>query len=214
VHRRITTHKNVRGHTEKSRQRLEEYADAFGRSDQLKPLFQGLGEVGFQLEFEPQIQLATTLIKRQMSRAVCIEDPGNWDTHNDSVNRQTVRYQALFTGLNSLAESMVANDIFDSTVVVVMSEMSRTPKLNEQMGKDHWPVTSALVFGGGLSGGRTLGGTDQLVRPQNIHLATGSMDANGTPLSSASFVAGLLSLMGVDSQPFFPNVEALRGFTV
>ena len=43
----------------------------------------------------------------------------------------------------------------DETTFVVMSEMGRTPALNGNEGKDHWPYTSALVMGPGLQGSET-----------------------------------------------------------
>ena len=86
----------------------------------------------------------------------------------------------------------------DDTVVVCFSEFSRTPKLNENLGKDHWPITSALVVGAGVKGGRAFGATTNAVETTPIDLATGAASASGHVLTSSNFAAGVLSLCGVD----------------
>jgi len=50
--------------------------------------------------------------------------------------------------------------LLDQTTVLVMSEMGRTPIHNAAIGKDHWPVTSAMLVGAGVAGGRVVGATD------------------------------------------------------
>ena len=47
------------------------------------------------------------------------------------------------------------------------------------MGKDHWPVTSALIIGGDSSGGRVLGGTDNDFLSRPVDMATGEIDSDG-----------------------------------
>ena len=98
------------------------------------------------------------------------------------------------------------------TVILVLSEMSRTPRLNGQNGKDHWPVTSAMVIGGGVRGGRAYGGTTNGLEARPIDLATGDAVATGGTLQTNQLAAGVLELCGADPAPWFPGVEALRGF--
>jgi hypothetical protein len=93
-----------------------------------------------------------------------------------------------------------------------MSELSRTPKLNAQLGKDHWPVTSALVFGGGVAGGRAYGGTSASLDPVLIDYATGAPSGGGKNLETNNFAAGILSLCGVDPEAHLPSVEAFDVF--
>ena len=51
--------------------------------------------------------------------------------------------------------------LLDSTLVVAWGEIGRTPKVNEQAGRDHWPhAMSAAFAGGGVIGGRVVGSTD------------------------------------------------------
>jgi uncharacterized protein (DUF1501 family) len=92
--------------------------------------------------------------------------------------------------------------------------LGRTPLLNDQAGKDHWPVTSALVVGTEVAGGSVIGGTDEGLGGRNVDLQTGAPDAEGTPLRHTNFAAGVLDLVGVDSELYLPTatpLTALRG---
>ncbi|MEL6181947.1 MAG: DUF1501 domain-containing protein, partial [Myxococcota bacterium] len=110
-------------------------------------------------------------------------------------------------------ERLMREGLFESTTVVVVSEMSRTPKLNSQNGKDHWPVTSAMVLGSQVRGGQVYGGTDVYQNSVPTNLLTGKADDSvSTTITSAGFASGVLTLMGVDPEPYFPGVEPLRGF--
>jgi uncharacterized protein (DUF1501 family) len=110
----------------------------------------------------------------------------------------------------SLAQELETRKLFDNTVVFVLSEMGRTPKLNQSAGKDHWPVTSALVFGAGVAGGRVIGATDNQLGAQSMNLTTGAVDASGKQLQTGNLVAGVLALAGVDPSSYFPSVEPLH----
>jgi uncharacterized protein (DUF1501 family) len=88
--------------------------------------------------------------------------------------------------------------------------MGRTPRLNDDAGKDHWPFTSCLVAGAGIAGGRVLGATDDTLAALPVDLATGLPDALGTDLSADHLHAALLELFGVDPERWFPGTPALR----
>jgi uncharacterized protein (DUF1501 family) len=132
-----------------------------------------------------------------------------WDTHGDNF-RQGDMHDQLFAGLAALAGDLAArpgraagSTMLDDTVVAVFSELSRTPHyLGEtdpaHAGKGHWPVTSALVFGGGVRGGRVFGATDELSGSVPVSLATGAADPAGIQPLYSHFVAGLLALCGAD----------------
>jgi uncharacterized protein (DUF1501 family) len=100
----------------------------------------------------------------------------------------------------------------DETVVVALSEMGRTPLVNGADGKDHWPVTSALVFGAGVAGQRVVGATDDFLLARNLHMGTGEPDPGGEALYPENLLAGLLELVGVDPSIEYPGITPLRGF--
>ena len=62
----------------------------------------------------------------------------------------------------TLVDDLEARGLLASTLVVATGEFGRTPKLNSSGGRDHWPgVWSALLAGGGTSGGRVIGASDR-----------------------------------------------------
>ena len=159
-----------------------------------------------------QNQTAVSLMKSGLCHSASLQTQGRWDTHDD-ITEQNGLYVELFTGLRDLVQKLKANDLFDETLVVVISEMTRTPKMNQDGGKDHWPVTSAMLIGGGLEGSRTLGGTtEDTLDAMPVNLTNGRVDmASSTKLEYANFAAGVLRAVGVDHTEYFPDTEALHG---
>ncbi len=141
-----------------------------------------------------------------------------WDTHND-IGPQDGFHDTLFGALKGLIDdlalrpgSTAGSKLLDETVVFVVSEMSRTPLLNGTGGKDHWPVTSAMVIGAGVRGGRAYGGTNDRLEARPVDLATGAVQAAGATIQTDHLAAGILELAGADPARYFPGVEALRAF--
>ena len=73
----------------------------------------------------------------------------------------------------ALIEDLTERGLLDSTLVVALGEFGRTPKINGQAGRDHWPhCYSAVLAGGGVRGGTVLRGQRQdrrLSRPRRRH---------------------------------------------
>ena len=158
-----------------------------------------------------QADLAVTLLNSGMCHSVALETPQSWDTH-DTITDQNNLYRSLFSGLNDLITGLQSNGLFEDTMIVVLSEMTRTPKLNQDGGKDHWPSTSALLISGGLDGGRVLGGTSEdTLEALPVNLNTGLVDTSGSSLSFERFIAGVLHASGIEANDYLPNVEVLHG---
>ena len=83
---------------------------------------------------------------------------------------------------------------------------------NSALGKDHWPVTTALVFGGGVRGGAIYGGTTADVQPVLVDLTTGKPSPTGKTITSSHFIGGVLAACGVDPTTHLGTPEILRGF--
>lgn len=122
--------------------------------------------------------------------------PAAWDTHSASDVRQDLLFDGLFAALGQSRAALRAAGRADDTVIVVLSELGRAPKLNSRAGRDHWPFTSALVIGGGVAGGRVLGGYDADLRGLPVDAETGAVTAHGAPLSHDALGQGLLALAG------------------
>ena len=97
-------------------------------------------------------------------------------------------------------------------MVVVYSEMNRTPNLNADLGKDHWPVTSALLVGPGIAGGRTIGGMNALYYGEKLDYASGDVATKGgTEINAGNFGATLLALADIDPGDWLPGYPAVSG---
>ena len=84
----------------------------------------------------------------------------NWDWHRDLFPEARETLPLLDFGLAALIEDLDQRDLLKDVAVVVWGEFGRTPRINANGGRDHWPrVCSALVAGGGLRGGQVFGET-------------------------------------------------------
>ena len=86
-----------------------------------------------------------------------------WDTHsnNDQVTREELA-PTLDRGLSALLEDLDQRGLLESTVVLVLGEFGRTPHINPNLGRDHWPECwSVALAGGGIRGGQVVGASDE-----------------------------------------------------
>jgi hypothetical protein len=88
---------------------------------------------------------------------------GGWDHHGkifESLDKKLPEFDA---GLSSLIQDLHDRGQDKETLVVVMGEFGRSPKVNKEAGRDHWgPAASLLFFGAGAKPGFVLGKTDKL----------------------------------------------------
>jgi hypothetical protein len=87
----------------------------------------------------------------------------NWDAHFKCANQhKTHLLPQADRGLSALIEDLDARGLLDSTLVVAMGEFGRTPKINAEGGRDHWPDCYTVLFaGGGVRGGAVYGASDR-----------------------------------------------------
>ena len=117
------------------------------------------------------------------SRFVTVVDTG-WDHHQDIFKRLpdsmfpgSGKLPSLDQAYASLLTDLEARGMLDTTLVVLMGEFGRTPKINSRAGRDHWPRAGfACLAGGGVRGGQVVGQTDAYgeapidrpVRPEDL----------------------------------------------
>jgi len=202
----------VRGQRGYNRARVEDYLASLDRAQRLRAFASetGVGARDYTLDLSVQIPLAVRALSADLSATVMMQ-MGDWDTHQDNA-RQGGLHDRLFSALSSLMGELQTANLLDQTLVVVISEMGRTPLLNSDQGKDHWPVTSALLFGAGVRGGQVIGGTSDSLDALSVDLATGALDPSGKQLQAGNLVAGVLETLGVDPERYLPGVEPLRAF--
>ena len=89
-------------------------------------------------------------------------DHSNWDTHDN--NFATLRRDllpALDAGVSTLFRDLADRGMLASTLVVITGEFGRTPRINNNAGRDHWgPAFTVALGGGGIRGGRVVGRSD------------------------------------------------------
>ena len=88
----------------------------------------------------------------------------NWDSHGQNFH-QHKRYllPQAEQALAALIEDLEDRGLLDSTLVVALGEFGRTPKINANAGRDHWPDCYTVVLaGGGIKGGTVFGSSDRL----------------------------------------------------
>ncbi|RUL81853.1 DUF1501 domain-containing protein [Tautonia sociabilis] len=83
-----------------------------------------------------------------------------WDTHQDNFEAVRRLSEVLDPAWATLMDDLKARGLLDSTLIVWMGEFGRTPTINGNNGRDHFPnAWSAVVGGGGIAGGRVIGAT-------------------------------------------------------
>ena len=86
-----------------------------------------------------------------------------WDWHGGNFNRGRQDMPMLDQGVTALIEDLENRGMLDDVTVVVWGEFGRTPKINANAGRDHWPrVSTALLAGGGMKTGQVIGSTNRL----------------------------------------------------
>lgn len=101
-----------------------------------------------------------------------------WDSHVDESHRlKNVLVPPLDQALSALLTDLADRGLLEETIVAVLAEFGRSPRINALAGRDHWGhVFSVALAGGGLQGGRVLGRSDDqagypeegLVQPEDI----------------------------------------------
>jgi uncharacterized protein (DUF1501 family) len=115
---------------------------------------------------------------------------GSWDMHTGiagGIGKQLPPFDQAYAALITDLEQ---RGMLDSTLVMVSSEFGRTPKINKDAGRDHWPRVFSVAFaGGGFKRGLVYGSSD----------ATGA-DVEDKPLSVENLAATMYHQIGIDPE--------------
>lgn len=104
--------------------------------------------------------LARRLVERGVAFVEVTLD--GWDTHNNNFDRVKTLSGTLDGAFAALLADLKVRGLLDSTLVVCQGEFGRTPKINRQTGRDHWPTSwSAVLAGADIKGGQAIGKTSK-----------------------------------------------------
>jgi len=115
---------------------------------------------------------------------------GRWDSHGQNFAMVRDHGPKLDQALSALLDDLEARGMLGDTSVVVWGEFGRTPKINKDAGRDHWPqVSCALLAGGGMRTGQVIGATNRL-----------GEHATDRPVHVQEVLATLYHNLGIDTQ--------------
>jgi hypothetical protein len=124
--------------------------------------------------------LARRLVEAGAKFVTTVNGPSiTWDTHQDNFGRLKNRLvPPMERAYAALLDDLDERGLLDSTLVIWMGDFGRTPTINKDAGRDHWPQCDTVVLaGGGIRGGQVVGASDKIgaypherpVTPADIH---------------------------------------------
>jgi hypothetical protein len=111
-----------------------------------------------------------------------------WDTHANNAAMTRRVSEVLDPAWSALIEDLRDGGLLDDTLVIWMGEFGRTPRINQNAGRDHYArAWSTVLMGGGIQGGQVIGRTDK----------TGGA-VEDRPVTAADFMATICQILGID----------------
>ncbi|MEM1295561.1 MAG: DUF1501 domain-containing protein [Verrucomicrobiota bacterium] len=112
-----------------------------------------------QDRFGQGLLLAKRLVKQGIRYVEVVK--GGWDMHNDLWNAIPQRAGDIDKAIAALIDDLKAEGLFEETLLVLTTEFGRTPRINENGGRDHHSLCfSGMLAGGGIAGGQSYGVSD------------------------------------------------------
>ncbi|HUQ72446.1 MAG TPA: DUF1501 domain-containing protein, partial [Planctomycetaceae bacterium] len=137
---------------------------------------------GAEMAYARQMRGQNLLLARRLVEAGvpfvnvhdCRQQGQNWDAHFQCADQHRKHLLPIADrSLSALIEDLDARGLLESTLIVAMGEFGRTPTINAQAGRDHWPdCYSVLLAGGGVKGGSIYGASDRLAAYPDVDPVT------------------------------------------
>jgi hypothetical protein len=119
----------------------------------------------FQYDGAPTVNDQLLVARRLVEAGVRVVtlSYGRWDSHGQNFDLVRDHGGKLDQCFSALVDDLEARGLLDDVTVIAWGEFGRTPRINPQAGRDHWPqVSCALLAGGGMRTGQVIGGTNRL----------------------------------------------------
>jgi uncharacterized protein (DUF1501 family) len=111
-----------------------------------------------------------------------------WDTHNDNFTRVQRLCEVLDPAYATLLTDLKRRGLLESTLVVWMGEFGRTPEINGQTGRDHYPAAwTTVLSGAGIRAGQAIGSTGK-----------SGMEVEDRGIRASDFFATVCTALGID----------------
>jgi len=177
--------------------RIQQRAFTLLTSNKLKAAFD-LNTVPSQVRdrYDRTLFGSSALIARRLVKAgvrfvnVTWDFPGDnsWDTHADNFGWLRGALPSLDATYSALMDDLESRGLLEETLVVMMSDMGRTPQVNANSGRDHWSYCYTVLFAGaGIKGGTVYGASD-------AHAAY----VKEKPVSTGDICATIYQCLGID----------------
>ena len=126
---------------------------------------------------------------------------GGWDNHYNIFPAMGQSLLPTFDqGFGTFIGDLAQRGLLERTLVVVMGEFGRTPIVNRNAGRDHWPgVFSVVMAGGGIKGGNVVGSSDSR-----------AMQVVSTPVHPEDIAATIYQALGIDYTQSISSPEGVR----
>lgn len=142
-----------------------------------------------QTQFGRGCLLARKLVEAGVA---CVEVTlGGWDMHQQIGRGLSTRLPELDKGMGTLVKDLADRGKLKDTVILWMGDFGRTPKINQNAGRDHWPRCWSVVVGGGnIKGGLAYGSTN-----------SDGTDIKDNPVDVLNLYATVYKALGIDPTP-------------
>jgi Protein of unknown function (DUF1501) len=145
--------------------RLVEALDLSRESDKVRARYGDGKPYKYQYDGAPTVNDHLLLARRLVEAGVRVVSLsfGRWDSHGKNFDLVRDHGSKLDQGFSALLDDLDARGMLDDVTVIAWGEFGRTPRINPQAGRDHWPqVSCALMAGGGMRTGQVIGATNRL----------------------------------------------------
>jgi hypothetical protein len=174
------------------------YTSRLGQNE-LKQLIQYLPEDFYENGIARQAQVAIAAYRA----GICVSAnlaTGGFDTHGQHDQNHFPSLARIWEGVNQLMDFAEEQGVADKIYVVIGSDFGRTPGYNSGNGKDHWNITSMMMMGPGIKGGRVVGATTDRHAAINIDATTlEPKETGGVRLTPGHVHKALRKLGGIDT---------------
>src|SRR5262245_15815861 len=146
----------------------------------------------YQFDGAPTVNEHLLLARRLVEAGVRVVtlSYGRWDSHSKNFDLVRDHGSKLDQCLSALIEDLEQRGLLDDVTVIAWGEFGRTPRVNKNAGRDHWPnVSCALLAGGGMKVGQAIGATNRL-----------GEEAAERPVHFQEIFATLYRNLGIDTQ--------------